>query len=1430
MTTNGHIKTAAAAARYYLLDGRQTVPLARHGKKPWSFARNRPLDGWDRLTLSDDSIDALFPEQANIGIRLGAASGGLVDVDLDCPEARRAAAVLLPDTGMIGGRASATDSHRFYTVDHPPDRAAEEFRDPVNGSLMLELRSTGGQTVVAPSVYGADPTKGHTRPEPFVWERDQPAARIRADVLRTELWGVAAAALLGRYWERSRRHAAALALAGGLCRAGVPVARAERFMRAVCAAAGDEEVDNRIGCVRSTYEKGSDDHLVGWPRLAELLGAPGPRVVSAVTEWLGISLNPIRPPVVFGCVSDWKPPAPLPEMPAVPAFPIGAFPPAVADYWTDAAESLGWPVDFVAVPALPLLGAAAGRSIAVELKRTYKEPPLLWCGLVAPPGAAKSPALTFAQGALPLIAARWAGDHKRAVKEYRIQKLRYEEELRAWKRSGCPGDGPAEEPECPTVRQLVYNNFTVETLIRGNHANPRGVAVCKDELSGLVSALNQYKAGKGDDRQNLLSMWAGAGITFNRESDRKAGLPPLTMPHTFLAVSGMIQPDLLATFRGDVGREHAANDGWADRFLLSFPDPPPARGENWKTVSEQRERSYAGVFEALLSWELIPVRDEAGNVVTHRPCYVPFDGAAERVWEGFTADVAERMNALDPFDSYRGVLSKSRHHTLRLAAAVHAIRRACGEIADTAPVTAATMQRAVQLMAYFEAHGKRCLGVGWLDQPCRVAKRLLDWLARNPAIASFTRSDAFIQLKDGKDVRTSALLDRPFRLLMDLNYIRPLLAPGTRPGPVAEAYQINPAWDRKPHEPIPKVPNIELPSDRQQFNIRDFRDGFSPEPAPDSPGKVPHTLITSAAGIGTLTEALTGWAGPIGLDTETTGLDPRTARVRLIQIAAGEDVAVIDVFALPAPRADLAPLFAALAGKEIIGHNLQFDLRMLSPLGFVPGSVFDTMLSSRVLYAGRRDTTGARFKHGLGDVVARELGRELDKGQQKADWSGPLTPAQIRYAEADAAVLLPLAAALKEKLAAAGLSAIAETEMRALPGIAWAVPITVDVPAWRALADLAESERQRLADEMDTLAPNPAGLPGMETRNWDSPQQVLEAFTQVGVSVEATDDDTLAGVSHPLAAKLREYRACAKRVGTYGRAWIEAHAAGGAVLASWNQLGAESGRMSCSNPNLQQIPRGSEYRRCFVARPGCVLVKADYSQIELRIAAKVANEPVMIAAYKDGRDLHTLTAARVLGKPEADVTKSDRQLAKAVNFGLLYGMGWKSLKGYAKANYGVTLTDAQARNYREAFFRAYPALRRWHSRVGADVTARFETDPTCTHEVRTLGGRRRVLPVAKRSADGSLYANKQDALNTPVQGTGADGLKAAIALLWERRAQCPAAVPVLFCHDEIVLEVPEPDAERAAEWLRACMVDAVAPLLAPVPLEVEGTVGRSWGG
>src|SRR5262249_22383851 len=220
--------------------------------------------------------------------------------------------------------------------------------------------------------------------------------------------------------------------------------------------------------------------------------------------------------------------------------------------------------------------------------------------------------------------------------------------------------------------------------------------------------------------------------------------------------------------------------------------------------------------------------------------------------------------------------------------------------------------------------------------------------------------------------------------------------------------------------------------------------------------------------------------------------------------------------------------------------------------------------------------------------------------------------------------------ALLGKLREAGMEHVADLERRCLLSVLWmgdhGVPF--DRQGWEALAGQAGAEAAELALRLDGLAPQrPGTFPGLSHWNWDSNPQVAEVLGLLGFRVANVDDNTLAGIAHPLAEALRHYRSARKRSSTYGREWVTKHvAADGRVYTDWKQCGAITGRMASGDPNLQNVPTGAAYRRCFAAPEGRVLVKADYSQIELRIAARAAGEQKMIDAYLRGDDLHTLTA------------------------------------------------------------------------------------------------------------------------------------------------------------------------------------------------------------
>lgn len=567
--------------------------------------------------------------------------------------------------------------------------------------------------------------------------------------------------------------------------------------------------------------------------------------------------------------------------------------------------------------------------------------------------------------------------------------------------------------------------------------------------------------------------------------------------------------------------------------------------------------------------------------------------------------------------------------------------------------------------------------------------------------------------------------------------------------------------------------------------------------------EVPLTMVTHPDQVGPMLEALAA-APVVGMDLETTGLSPRQDRARLVSLATGASAWVVDLATVPA-----AAVVPHLEDLHLVTHNGKFDLGFLMASGFQPGRVADTMLLSQLLHAGQPAPRGT---HSLAGVARRWLDVELPKDLQKSKWDGVLTEEQLAYAARDAVVLLPLHERLMAAAAEAELQRVVDTEHRCLPAVTWMglAGVPLDREAWVALAGKASERMAALEEEMNAIAPKPPGLDLGVPWQWGNPAIVKRVFAELGIELGSTGDAVLAALEHPLADLVRKHRKEQKLLTTYGESWPSTYAEG-RIYCEWQQLGAEAtGRMSCREPNVQQMPRAEGYRQCVVAPPGRVLVTADYSQIELRIACRIAGERRMLEAYQQGQDLHSLTASVLLGKPVDQVSKADRQIAKSANFGLLYGMGAPGYQAYAWTTYGVRLTPQQAQHYRALFLmQLYPGLQAWHERV------RREHAP----EVRTLTGRRRVLSPAEPDTR---------RLNTPVQGTGADGLKSALALLWERRDECPGAVPVIACHDEIVVECAEDQADAAKEWVRRAMVDGIAELIAPVPVEVEPCVGDRW--
>jgi len=275
----------------------------------------------------------------------------------------------------------------------------------------------------------------------------------------------------------------------------------------------------------------------------------------------------------------------------------------------------------------------------------------------------------------------------------------------------------------------------------------------------------------------------------------------------------------------------------------------------------------------------------------------------------------------------------------------------------------------------------------------------------------------------------------------------------------------------------------------------------------------------------------------------------------------------------------------------------------------------------------------------------------------------------------------------------------------------------------------------------------------------------------------------------------------------------------GRIRCRLHPLATDSGRFSCSDPNLQQVPSphtAPGFRRCFRAAEGAVLVIADYSQIELRVAAQLAPCDALTRVFMEGRDPHRATAATLVGKPESEITSRQRKLAKAINFGFLFGMGARRFREYASSSYGLDLGERDAEEARAAFFRTYPGIRAWHERTRQLSNRARREDVT----VMTVLGRRKRFEAGHFSFPA--------ALNIPVQGTAAEGFKLAMIALHERLPQLGGR-GVLTVHDEYLAEVPRERSEEGRALVVDAMVAGMRQVIDRVPISVEAEVADHWG-
>ena len=573
-----------------------------------------------------------------------------------------------------------------------------------------------------------------------------------------------------------------------------------------------------------------------------------------------------------------------------------------------------------------------------------------------------------------------------------------------------------------------------------------------------------------------------------------------------------------------------------------------------------------------------------------------------------------------------------------------------------------------------------------------------------------------------------------------------------------------------------------------------------------------YALVTDASELAGIAKTLED-AEVVGVDIETTSLSPRDGRVRLLQLATPDETFVVDVF----EARDLAPLKEVLEDGPVKAlHNSKFDYAFLkAEHGITLSPIFDTMLAAQLLGGGDQGPSYA-----LEAVAERYAGLEVDKSARMEDWSGKLSEAQIEYAARDAAVLLPLRERLAQELAEEELVRVCDIEFRAVAAIAEMElsGIKLDVAKWKELEKTVRKRRDEAALALDAQFPEPEGmlpLEGLGPRlNLNSPQQITDAFRSLGVELPDTKVWTLLKVDHPAARLLLEYRELQKKLGTYLETYPSfVHPKTGRIHANFLQCRVPTGRLACTSPNIQQIPHEDEFRSCFVAEQGHTLVIADYSQIELRILAEISEDPEFVRAFREGDDLHRVTAATMFGVKKDGVTREQRSAAKRINFGLMYGRGPKSLS----AQLGTD--EERARGLIDEYFANYPKVRRYLQGTASKAMK--------TRTLRTLAGRVRKFGDTSGLDSMTRGAMRREAMNFPIQGAASDIAKLALAYIREELEGFDARL-INSIHDEFVVECAEEVAPEVAQRTRAAMTKAGEEILEKVPIEVEVAISREW--
>jgi DNA polymerase-1 len=558
------------------------------------------------------------------------------------------------------------------------------------------------------------------------------------------------------------------------------------------------------------------------------------------------------------------------------------------------------------------------------------------------------------------------------------------------------------------------------------------------------------------------------------------------------------------------------------------------------------------------------------------------------------------------------------------------------------------------------------------------------------------------------------------------------------------------------------------------------------------------------------------------IDTETTGLDPFLAQWTLLQVGAGNKSYVFDVrydteYSSINPNI-LRPMLEDPTKVKIL-QNASFDMKIIkAKCDFYLNNVYDTMLSEQLLNLGRFTRAG------LDSLVDRYLGLKMSKEPRQtfAKYDQKFEPYQLEYAANDVVPLGMIRDLQLKRIQQESLETAAQLEFNFL------IPmcemelngITVDTNKWRVIMSDYERECQSLRDVINDIlseVEQQRTIFGVSLINIDSNAQLKKALNKYGLHLEDTSVGTLSrhkGI--PVVDAILDYRKANKLISTYSESLLEKiHPKTGRLHTRFKQM-VSTGRMSSSNPNLQNIPKQQKFRSCFIAKPGYALLTADMSGAELRILGNLSQDPAFVGAYASGQDLHTQTAAEVFGVPYEKVEKKHRGAAKAINFGLCYGM---SPVGLAER---LKISKKEAEIMIGKYFDHYKGVKRYLDKAGKDaVRNRYSV---------TISGRRRYYnmpPFDHPDRKMRQRSIERQGKNAGIQGSNADTIKEAMNILVERLKPYDAKL-ILTVHDEVVVEVVDEQKQEVAGVVAQSLIDGFGKYFSAIPMETDTLIGPCW--